>query len=129
MRVKDLLKVLPILLFSLFAQANSAQISAQKLLTLVEKDQAPIILDVRTAQEFEQGHIEGAINIAYDALVNNSNLLEAYRDQPIVIYCRSGRRAQHAHQTLHNKGFTQLTALQGHMNLWQARRYPLIKGN
>lgn len=127
MRVKLFFKLLPLLLFSMVVKADIQQITPQLLLTLLQKQQAPIILDVRSQQEYQQGHIEGAINIAYDQLGSQSELLKDYKQQPIVVYCRSGRRAQVAYQTLQQKGFTQLVDLQGHMNLWQQKQYPLSK--
>jgi len=127
MRVKLFFKLLPLLLFSMVVKADIQQITPQLLLTLLQKQQAPIILDVRSQQEYQQGHIEGAINIAYDQLGSQSELLKDYKQQPIVVYCRSGRRAQVAYQALQQKGFTQLVDLQGHMNLWQQKQYPLSK--
>lgn len=129
MRMKNLFKLLPLLLFNTFVSANSQQIEPQALLKLLDEQRAPLLLDVRSKQEYQQGHINGAINISYDLLTEKSGLIDADKDQEIIIYCRSGRRAQVAYQTLQQKGFTQLIMLQGHMNLWQQRQYPLITGN
>tara|TARA_R110001583_G_scaffold10698_5_gene49110 strand:- start:29096 stop:29479 length:384 start_codon:yes stop_codon:yes gene_type:complete len=122
---KNLVKLLSMLCFSSFISAYSQQIPPQQLLELIKTQQAPIILDVRSEAEFQQGHIQGAINISYEKLGSESHLLETYKNQPMVIYCRSGRRAEVAYQTLKTKGFTQLIDLQGHMILWEKRQYPL----
>jgi len=127
--MKNFFKLLPLLLFNTFVSANSQQIEPQALLKLLDEQRAPLLLDVRSKQEYQQGHINGAINISYDLLAEKSGLIDADKDQEIIIYCRSGRRAQVAYQTLQQKGFTQLIMLQGHMNLWQQRQYPLITGN
>ena len=129
MRVTNFFKLLPLLLFSLFANANVQQIEPQALVRLLQKQQAPLILDVRSAQEYQQGHIKGAINISYDLLAANSQLIDAHKGKPMIVYCRSGKRAQHAEQILQKKGFTQLIDLRGHMNLWQQRGYPLAISN
>lgn len=129
MRVTNFFKLLPLLLFSIFANANGQQIEPQALVRLLQKQQAPFILDVRSAQEYQQGHIQGAINISYDLLEANSQLIAAHKDKPIIVYCRSGKRAQRAEQILQRKGFTQLIDLKGHMNLWQQRGYPLAISN
>lgn len=129
MRVTNFFKLLPLLLFSIFANANGQQIEPQALVKLLQKQQAPFILDVRSAQEYQQGHIQGAINISYDLLEANSQLIAAHKDKPIIVYCRSGKRAQRAEQILQRKGFTQLIDLKGHMNLWQQRGYPLAISN
>jgi len=122
-------KLLPLLLFSAFTNAANQQIAPQALLQLLAVQQAPLIVDVRSQQEYQQGHIEGAINISYDLLAKKSGLIEDHKNQEVIIYCRSGRRAQHAYHTLQQKGFTQLTLLQGHMNLWQQRQYPTVIGH
>ena len=118
------LQILTLVLFSTFAQANSKTIEPQAVLQLIQKQQAPLILDVRSAEEFAQGHIPGAINISYQSLPQNQQL-NAYKEQDIVIYCRSGRRAQIASKVLQDKGFKQLIDLKGHMIAWQKLHYPL----
>ena len=119
-----MLQLLILVLFSTFAQANSKTIEPQTVLKLIQKQQAPLILDVRSAEEFAQGHIPGAINISYQSLPQNQQL-NAYKEQDIVIYCRSGRRAQIASKVLQEKGFKQLIDLKGHMIAWQKLHYPL----
>ena len=131
MRVPHFFKLLPLLLLGVLpdVNANAQQIDPQTLLQLIQTEQAPLILDVRSKQEYEQGHVQGAINIAYDQLQQRISLLNGKQHQPLIIYCRSGRRAQHAYQTLHNNGFSNLTYLKGHMNLWQQQHFPLVQTN
>jgi len=125
MRLQKMLKLLILMLFSSFCNASIQQITAPTLLKLIEKQKAPLILDVRSTQEYQQGHIQGAINIPYDQLQHNSAQLNQYKNHPIVVYCRSGRRAQIAYQVLQQQGFTQLIDLKGHINLWHQYQYPL----
>ena len=125
MKFNKIIQTLTLVLFSAFAQANIKSIEPQTVLQLIQKQQAPVILDVRSAEEFAQGHIPGAINISYEALSKNQ-LLNAYKEQDIVIYCRSGRRALIASKVLQAKGFKQLIDLNGHMIAWQQLHYPLF---
>jgi phage shock protein E len=62
-------------------------------------------LDVRTPQEFAEGHVAGAILIPYDQMAARWQELEAYRDRPMVVYCRSGRRSGIALDVLRRHGF------------------------
>jgi rhodanese-related sulfurtransferase len=62
-----------------------------------------LILDVRTAEEFGRGHVEGARNIPVDRVAGE--LSELPRDRPIVVYCAAGRRALIATRTLRKAGF------------------------
>jgi rhodanese-related sulfurtransferase len=85
----------------------------------------PIILDVRSPEEYSAGHIPGAINVPYDQIAAHLDSLETFRDREIVVYCRSGRRAGVAEAALAEDGFQQLLDLEGHMQSWQAAQYPV----
>ena len=67
-----------------------------------------IILDVRSPGEFSSGHVERAINIPVLSLQKDSMEAIAKKEQPILVYCRSGTRANNAVQTLKEWGFTQV---------------------
>lgn len=63
------------------------------------------VLDVRTPQEFEAGHVPGAINIPHDQLAARAAEVGA-KDQPVLLYCQSGRRSQLAAAELARQGFS-----------------------
>lgn len=73
---------------------------------LEEASQAFILVDVRTEQEFAQGHIPGALN--YDYRIIAHALKDTDPAQPVVVYCRSGNRSGQAERTLRAMGFTQV---------------------
>ncbi len=81
-----------------------------------------LLIDVRTPEEFASGHIAGATNIAVDTL--NQHLSEIPKDQPVVVYCQSGRRATAAAQLLSKAGYPQIYNLGGIAD-WQAAGYPV----
>lgn len=81
-----------------------------------------VLIDVRTPQEFDSGHIANSINISVDQIA--SRLSEIPRDQPIVVYCRSGNRSAQASQILSNAGYTVIYDLGG-INQWTAQGFPL----
>ncbi len=64
-----------------------------------------VVLDVRTPSEFEHGHVPGAVNIPHDQVASRFAELGA-KDRPVVLYCRSGRRADLAAAELTRLGFT-----------------------
>ena len=68
-------------------------------------DEATVYVDVRDANEFAAGHIAGAIHIPHDQMPQRWRELEPYRDRPMVVYCRTGRRSAIALETLHAQGF------------------------
>lgn len=103
-------------------------VSPEFLQSLQAAPKAPnfTLLDVRSAQEFNAGHIKGAINISYDELADKLNLITQDKNQTIIVYCRSGRRAGIAEQLLREQGYKAVRHLQGDMNGWQAQNLPLV---
>ncbi|MGK7311733.1 MAG: rhodanese-like domain-containing protein [Candidatus Longimicrobiales bacterium M2_2A_002] len=68
-------------------------------------DTAIVYVDVRTQEEWEAGHVEGAIHIPHTEMRARHDELEAYDDEQIVVYCRSGRRSGIALDILESEGF------------------------
>ena len=98
--MRFLLRSLFLLCITFFAQAKDYNYSGIK---------PAVIIDVRTAEEFTSGHIEGAVNIPYEQIVNGITSIKAIKkDSPILIYCRSGRRSSIAVQTLKNIGYKKI---------------------
>jgi rhodanese-related sulfurtransferase len=84
-----------------------------------------VVLDVRTAKEFEQGHVPGALNVPHDELEARLPELAADRDKDVVVYCHSGRRADLALGMLEKAGFTRLYHLDGDYAGWEAAQRPV----
>ncbi|MDX2020852.1 MAG: rhodanese-like domain-containing protein [Deltaproteobacteria bacterium] len=70
------------------------------------------LVDVRSPEEYNERHIEGAVNIPVDDLPARASEL-GNKDQPMVLYCRSGRRADRAAKTLREAGYTKVETLGG----------------
>lgn len=70
-------------------------------------------IDVRTAQEFSDGHVTQAVNIPYDEIADHINTVAPDKDAPIYVYCRSGRRSGIAKDTLDGLGYTQVVNIGG----------------
>ena len=69
-----------------------------------------IIIDVREPEEFQSGHVEGAINIPPTSLMNGAPELNGVpKDSEIILYCRTGSRSNTAIQFLEQLGYTNLT--------------------
>jgi phage shock protein E len=85
------------------SQTSSVQSLNQEVQTLLSKN--AIVIDVRTKEEFQMAHYKDALNIPYDEIEKHIKKLEAYKDKQIILYCRSGRRASIAKQTLEKYGF------------------------
>ncbi len=89
------------------------------------KDPQVIILDARTAEEYQEGHLEGAILIDVkenDFLTKAEQLLP--KEKKVAVYCRSGRRSATAAGILGEKGY-QVVNLQGGITAWKAAQMPV----
>ena len=84
-----------------------------------------ILLDVRTVEEYQSGHIRDSINIPHDKLIQNINVLDKYRNQSIVVFCRSGRRAQLVINALIENKFDQILDVDGDMLAWKTSGFPV----
>jgi phage shock protein E len=101
-----------------------AQVSPDALLQMqAKKDASLLLLDVRTPEEFAAGHIPGAVNIPYDQVA--AHLSAIPKDDEVVLYCHSGRRAGLAAEVLATNGYTKLAHLQGDMQGWQNAGRPV----
>ncbi len=86
-----------------------------------------VVLDVRTPQEFAAGHVPGALNVPHDQLASRLAELAGAKDAEVVLYCRSGRRAQMAANVLAEAGFDRLTHLEGDYTAWSEAGLPSEK--
>jgi rhodanese-related sulfurtransferase len=94
-----------------------ASLSYEDLVQLLaDKPDEVLLLDVRTLEEFNQGHIAGAVLSPYDAL--ETMFKEQDKSRPIVLYCRSGNRSSIALRTLSRMGYTNVSDFGG-INRWR----------
>lgn len=107
------------------AARASDVIQPAELAERINAGSAPLILDVRTPQEYAAGHIPGAINIPHTELSQRLSELLGYEDTEIVLHCRSGRRSGMVKPILLDAGFKDLRDLDGHMLRWEAEGYPV----
>lgn len=84
-------------------------------------------IDVRSAGEYSAGHVPGAINVPHDAIASQLEQIKHLKGQPVMLYCRSGRRAEMAETTLSELGFSQIYHLQGDMMEWDKNQLPIEK--
>jgi rhodanese-related sulfurtransferase len=89
--------------------------------------QAPLLLDVRTSAEYREGHLAGALNVPVDEVAARHGVLGIPRDREVVVYCKSGRRAARARDTLVSLGYTNVKLLEGSADAWRAEGRPLVQ--
>jgi hypothetical protein len=90
--------------------------SPDRLVTELMTSHPPLILDVRSAEEFAEGHLPGAVNVAYTDLEKRFDQFD--QSQDIVVYCVAGIRAAKALKILQSHGFSHLWHLDGDYAGW-----------
>ena len=118
--MKKIKRVLPIILSALLltacAPGNSLgykQITMSDAVKMMETEKNYIILDVRRADEFAEGHIPGAINVANEVIGTEEIPELTDKSQLILVYCRSGRRSKEASEKLVKLGYTNIVEFGG----------------
>ena len=94
-------------------EAIYMNITAQEAKALMDTQTGYIILDTRTQEEYDQGHIPGAIVISHDEVLEKAESILTDKDQLILVYCRSGRRSKLAAQDLVDLGYTNIREFGG----------------
>ena len=88
-------------------------ITAEEAKQIMDSEEGYIILDVRTQEEYDQGHIPGAIVISHEEITERAEEVLTDKDQLILVYCRSGRRSKIAAEALLELGYTNIKEFGG----------------
>ena len=88
-------------------------ITAEEAKQIMDSEEGYIILDVRTQEEYDQGHIPGAIQITHEEIEDKAEKVLEDKGQLILVYCRSGRRSKLAAEALVELGYTNIKEFGG----------------
>ena len=86
-----------------------------------------LVLDVRSDEEYKAGHILNSMHLPLGKISERIGELEKYKEQPVILVCRSGNRSTAACATLGKSGFGQVYNLSGGIIAWQKANLPLRK--
>ena len=89
------------------------QITAEQAKTIMDTEKDYVIIDARTEEEFAEGHIENAILIPEYEIAKRAEKELPDKEQPILVYCRSGRRSKIASEELTRLGYTNVKEFGG----------------
>ncbi|MCF7970371.1 MAG: rhodanese-like domain-containing protein [Methylococcaceae bacterium] len=123
------MKILFVSVFSLLLQACStsseSHIQQTELLALLQADNTPAIIDVRSSMEYKAGHIPRAQHIPFWQSFT-SDALDTYDKQnELILYCEHGPRAGIAKFAYFLAGFENIRYLEGHMTAWRSANLPM----
>ena len=86
-----------------------------------------VLVDVRTEKEFDDGHIENALNIDYFSATFSDEISNIGLEKPVLVYCRSGNRSGKSMRIMSDLGFKEVYNLIGGIKGWKAKNNRLIK--
>ena len=91
---------------------------------LINREEA-VVVDVRSMNDFSNGHIINAINLPINGFKDQLGKLKKYQERPIIIHCRSGAQSGAAGKALRKEGFTKVYELKGGILAWQSANLPV----
>lgn len=111
-------------------QAKSASVEVVDAQAFQAATQKPgvVIVDVRTPEEFAEGHIENAVNIDINGGSFSEEISQLDPTKDYAVYCRSGNRSATAVAEMVDAGFTSIVELDNGILAWQAADYPVVTG-
>lgn len=122
--------IITLLLLSLSAcaasQPSAELVDAQQAQQILQQQNVQV-LDIRTPEEFANGHLISARNLDFYASDFAEQLKQLDPKAPYVMYCASGRRSAEAHLQMKALGFEQVYEIQGGYQAWQSQNLPVQK--
>ncbi len=103
-----------------------SEISPAEAARLMSHEQ-PLVLDVREANDYREGHIREAKHIPFGQLAAKLDQIASWKDKPVIVYCRSGGQSASACKLLARHGFSRLYNLAGGILAWRHDGLPVKK--
>ena len=101
-----------------------AEVDASRARELLDEND-PLVLDVREQDEWDEGHLPGAIHIPRGNLESRIERAEPDRSRAIVVYCAAGNRSAFAAKTLEELGYEDVVSLSGGFTDWKRNGFPI----
>jgi rhodanese-related sulfurtransferase len=92
-------------------------------------NQGALVLDVRSRDQYDAGHVIDARNVPSADLSQSVETLKKYREKPVLTCCETGMTASAAARTLREQGFSKVASLRGGLQAWRAENLPLVRSD
>jgi|TARA_B100000959_G_C14876005_1_gene580443 rhodanese-related sulfurtransferase len=121
--------IILLVMFFLGSDLDASELwSVEELKSKIDQSsETLVLLDVRTVEEFESGRIRNSINIPHEKLLSNIDLVSEYSNERLIVYCRSGKRADLVINALEKNGFNNIVDIEGDILAWSQSNYPLLE--
>lgn len=100
------------------AEPVAKDISIEESKKLINEGEVTLILDVRNEDEFAEGHLKNSIQIPVDELKESLGDIEKFKDELVLVYCKTGNRSADAIDILKENGFTNLVHMKDGISKW-----------
>jgi len=114
-----------IMLFMHETRKSGTSLSPQQAINVVNA-QDGVFVDLRDTADFRSGHIVEAMHVPSAKLLNNTGLLEKYRNKPIVLVCKMGQSSGAVGKKLNAEGYENVNIMTGGMMEWKNLQLPVI---
>lgn len=115
-----------LLFFFMESKRSGRSVSAQIVTNLVNRHNG-LVVDLRSSEDFREGHIPGSMNLPMDKLIDHIEKIKTHQDKPVVLVCNAGTNATAAGRQLQEQGFSQVYRLAGGMQSWRGDNLPVVK--
>ena len=114
-----------VMLFMHETRKSGTSLSPQQAINLVNAEEG-VFVDLRDTADFRAGHIVDAMHVPSAKLINNTGLLEKYRNKPIVLVCKMGQSAGPVGKKLNAEGYENVNIMTGGMMEWSNLQLPVV---
>ena len=122
-----LLSFLGLMITSCQSQAVPGSVDAITFNTKINTTKDPVILDVRTPEEYADGYIGNALNVDYYKPTFKDEIKKLDKEKTYFVYCQAGGRSKSAYEVMKKEGFVNVYELNGGIAEWQSSNLPLTK--
>jgi len=105
--------------------SSALDLDVNELLSALQSDSPPLVVDTRSHREFAAHHVPGAIHLPFWRVGARHAELDTGPDAHIVLYCGHGPRAVWAQHALQRRGYRRVGLLRGHFEAWKRRQAAL----
>jgi rhodanese-related sulfurtransferase len=103
----------------------ATNITREDLLKQLQSDAPPLVVDVRSREEYDRDHVPSAVNIPFYSIVSGLKELGYPKKDPVVLYCEHGPRTGIAGLSLYWSGYDNVYSLEGNMKGWRKNEFPI----
>jgi len=123
-----LVAISSLLIWNLFGNVMSgiSQVIPMEATRLINHENA-VMFDLRSENNFKEGHILNAINIPADKLSERQNQLQKFKERHVILYCNNGAESTRASRVLRHNGFDKIHCLKGGLQAWRNASLPLAR--